>query len=213
MPEQPVRQRTIIYIDGFNLFYGALKGTSDRWLDLERYFSLLRNEDDLVAINYFTTRVSRTESRRDQTTYIKALSTSPLVKVIEGRFKPKEIVCRVRRCSYRGSRKFIRLEEKRTDVAIAVTMLEDAFADSCDIFVLVSGDSDLVPAVNSIKANFPHKKVLVYVPARNPTGKHATELRSAADKGKDLPLKLLSRAQLPVSVPSESGALKRPPGW
>ena len=27
--------RTIVYIDGFNLYYRALKGTPDKWLDIE----------------------------------------------------------------------------------------------------------------------------------------------------------------------------------
>ena len=26
--------RTVVYVDGFNLYYGALKGTSWKWLDL-----------------------------------------------------------------------------------------------------------------------------------------------------------------------------------
>jgi hypothetical protein len=27
--------RTIVYIDGFNLYYGAVKGTPYKWLDLK----------------------------------------------------------------------------------------------------------------------------------------------------------------------------------
>ncbi len=52
------RQRTIIYIDGFNLYYGALKGTAYKWLNLERYFTMLRPHDNLHAIKYFTAIVT-----------------------------------------------------------------------------------------------------------------------------------------------------------
>ena len=34
--------RTVVYVDGFNLYYGAVKGTPYKWLDLEKYFQLLR---------------------------------------------------------------------------------------------------------------------------------------------------------------------------
>ena len=40
------------------------------------------------------------------------------------------------------SRFFDVYEEKRTDVNIAVYMLDDAYQDACDNFVLVSGNSD-----------------------------------------------------------------------
>ena len=53
-------------------------------------------------------------------------------------------------------------EEKRTDVNIAIQMLEDAYEDRCDKLILVSGDSDLVPAV--IRVRNLGKKVLVYIP-------------------------------------------------
>jgi hypothetical protein len=48
--------RTIIYIDGFNLYYGAVKGTPHKWLNLQRYFEMIRQNDDVVAIKYFTAR-------------------------------------------------------------------------------------------------------------------------------------------------------------
>jgi len=33
-----VSTRTVIYIDGFNLYYGALRGTPYKWLDIEKSF-------------------------------------------------------------------------------------------------------------------------------------------------------------------------------
>ena len=58
-------------------------------------------------------------------------------------------------------------EEKRTDVNISVRMIADAVADNADIFSLVSADSDLIPPINYIRANFPNKQVKVYFPPTN----------------------------------------------
>lgn len=38
---------TYVYIDGFNLYYRALKGTPYKWLDLERLCGLLLPKDDI----------------------------------------------------------------------------------------------------------------------------------------------------------------------
>ena len=49
---------TNIYVDGFNLFYGALKKTSYRWLNLERMCQLLLPGNTIGEIKYFTAMVS-----------------------------------------------------------------------------------------------------------------------------------------------------------
>lgn len=33
--------KTIVYVDGFNLYYGAVKGTPYRWLNIARLCALL----------------------------------------------------------------------------------------------------------------------------------------------------------------------------
>lgn len=105
-------------------------------------------------------------------------------------------------------------EEKRTDVNIAVQMLDDAYQDACDRFVIVSGDSDLVPAVNRLKVRFPKKEVVVYVPTRDPDRGAATELRGSADKDRDLPLALLKPSQLAPRVPDGAGGfIEKPADW
>ena len=53
--------RTFIYVDGFNLYYGALKGTSWKWLDLVALFEkVLHQHHDILKVKYFTARVSGT---------------------------------------------------------------------------------------------------------------------------------------------------------
>lgn len=125
-PFSAPRQRTIVYIDGFNLYYGALKGTPHKWLNLERYFTMLRPNDDLRAIKYFTALV-KGQTRANQELYLKALATLPLVEVILGKFKKKRVHCNESSCLHAGNRMFETVEEKRTDVNIAVSMLDDAY--------------------------------------------------------------------------------------
>ncbi|MCB0322039.1 MAG: NYN domain-containing protein [Bdellovibrionales bacterium] len=206
-------KRSIIYVDGFNFYYGCVRGTSHKWLNLERLFAALRTDDDIQKIYYFTARVSPPQLQR-QEVYLSALDTLPLVEVIEGRYKLSTVTCAVSGCGHSGPRTFKKPEEKRTDVNIALHMLRDAYEDNCDRFIIVSGDSDLVPAIDMIKLKFPAKQVIVYVPARHPARKRSTEIRHAADKHRDFPLGLLPKCQFPVEV-SDGGRrpLRKPPGW
>ena len=131
------KPRAIVYVDGFNFYYGAVKGTPHKWLNLQRYFTSLRQGDDIVAIKYFTTMVRGSAGTR-QRTYLTALATCPLVEVILGAFKNRRVTCSYRECATTtpGSRRFSMPEEKRTDVNIAIHMIDDAYQNECDNLVL-----------------------------------------------------------------------------
>jgi len=202
-----------VYVDGFNLYYGALRNSPNRWLNLERYFTLLRQQDQIQRICYFTARHSDPPSAK-QATYLRALATLPRVRVIEGRFKERETRCRVITCAFAGDKLFRTPIEKRTDVNIALQMLDDAYQEVCDTFVLVSGDSDLVPAVELVKTRFPEKTTIVYVPTRSAIRGAAVELRTSAHRHRSLPLELLRKAQFPANVPDgRGGTITKPLGW
>ncbi len=206
--------RSSVYIDGFNLYYGLLKNSPYKWLNLQRYFELLRPHDDLQRIHYFTARVGGKEQSARQNTYLRALSTQPLLNIVEGRFKLTEKVCRVSACTHSGPRKFKAPEEKRTDVNIALQIVQDAYENLCDNFILVSADSDLAPALDMVKARFPEKKIIAYVPRRYPQRGSAAEIRNAADKSRDLPAAPLRHAQFPGQVPdTRGGSIAKPPTW
>ena len=205
--------RSIVYIDGFNLYYGAIRGGQYKWLDLERYFKLLRPGDDIQRISYFTALVNGPH-RSNQESYLRALSTLPLVEISLGLFKEKQIRCYVHACTFNGRREFKSPEEKRTDVNIALQMLDDAYQHACERMIVVSGDSDLVPALNMVKLRFPNIQITVYVPSRNAVRGAAVELRSAADKDRNLPLGLLRHAQFPaVVLDGGGGAIHKPASW
>src|ERR1700736_5219643 len=197
-PTKP-KPRVIAYIDGLNLYYGVPKlAPSAKWLDLERLCKLLRPNDDLRLIKYFSAPVA---GSADQAVYLRALATLPKVEVVLGKFKRKNVKCGVAGCPHPSSKWFTVPEEKRTDVNIAVSMVDDAYQNACDHFVLMSGDSDLVPGLATVRQRFPAKKITVYVPSRNPIRAAAVELRAAAHRARELPLLLLTKAQFPNSIP------------
>jgi 6-hydroxy-3-succinoylpyridine 3-monooxygenase len=205
-------RRVIAYIDGLNLYYGVLQQTpAVRWLDVERLCKLLRPNDDLRLIKYFSAPVA---GSADQAVYLRALATLPKVQVILGKFKRKNVKCRVPGCAHLSSKWFTVPEEKRTDVNIAVSMVDDAYQDACDHFVLMSGDSDLVPGLATVRQRYAAKTITVYVPSRNPIRAAAVELRTAAHRARELPLILLAKAQFPNSLPDGAGGtLNRPASW
>ena len=77
-----------------------------------------------------------------------------------GRFKPKDIDCP--HCNKR----IIRHEEKETDVAIAMKLSEILISNKCDTVVLVTGDTDLTPAIKTTKRLFPDKAIIFAFPYR-----------------------------------------------
>ena len=207
------KKRTFVYVDGFNLYHGAVKGTDCKWLDLQEYFEKLRPAEDVVKIHYFTARVNGSAWTR-QERFLLALNTLAKVRVTEGRYKTKTVRCHVQECTHPTQRKFTTWEEKRTDVNIAVQMMDDAYQELCEVMVVVSGDSDLVPPLLRIKERFPDMKLVVYVPARNAQRGAAVEIRSAADKHATLPIDLLKRCQLPTKVPDGAGGyIEKPESW
>jgi hypothetical protein len=87
--------RIHVYIDGFNLYYGALKGTPHKWLNVvELSRQLVPATDTIEQVKYFTARVSGAadpDSPRRQQKYLKALGTLPEVDIYYGRFLSKTI--------------------------------------------------------------------------------------------------------------------------
>lgn len=206
-------QRSIVYVDGFNLYYGAVRGGPYKWLDLQKYFNMLRPDDDIQRINYFTALIDGSH-RQNQEAYLQALETLPKVEIVLGKYKYKSVRCTLSACTFSGPRDFQVPEEKRSDVNIAISMIDDAYAGRTDRMIVVSGDSDLVPAIHMVKQRFPMVQVTVYVPSRNPKRGAAVEIRSAADKHKTLPLNLLARCQLPNPVRGGAqGVIHKPLTW
>ncbi len=157
------KERVIVYIDGFNLYFGMKEAgyKNCKWLDLQQLsISLLRSGQELKLIKYFTSRVSNNpDKQKRQTTYIEALETKG-IKIYYGHYQRDIGECK--RCG----NLWPTYHEKMTDVNIATQMLIDAYQNNYDMAMLISGDSDLVPPIKVIHENFKQKRVFVAFPPK-----------------------------------------------
>jgi len=152
-------QKVVCYVDGFNVYHG-LRSKHWRkyyWLDLwklaERF---LLPSQELKELVYCTAAVKKNPpARKRQRAYIDALTAfRPEINVLYGHCLAKEVRCR--KCGHM----YIRHEEKMADVNIANQLLLDAMEGKFDSAFLISGDSDLVPPIRTIKTRFPDKKII-----------------------------------------------------
>ena len=156
-----LKNRVIVYIDGFNLYFGMVDAgiENSKWLNIKSLIdSYITHNQELVEIKYFTSRITNHPSKQKrQITYLEALETTS-VNIIYGLYKAKEIACN--NCGHNWSVS----NEKMTDVNIATHLLIDAFNDRYDTAILISGDSDLVPPIKAIHNQFNKKTVSVFFP-------------------------------------------------
>lgn len=209
--------RVSFLVDGLNFYHSlvAIENVSKarvRWLDLHKlcasYLHAVRSAVGqrvaLARVDYFSavpTHDSGKEQR--QAAYVTALRHSG-VNVTLSRFKQKDVICP--RC---GSR-FTRHEEKETDVAIAMRMMEIAARGECEVVVLVSGDTDLMPAIRAAKRLSPSLIVGVAFPFM----RHNAELRSVADFTFSIGQRDVQRAQFPATVALADGTVTtKPSAW
>ncbi len=170
--------KTLAYIDGFNLYCGALKGTAYKWLDifqLIQHIGYIQNpEIHLMGVRYFTSPVkAKIASHGElavqaQNAYLKALKiTYPdRIQIIEGFFSLSEAgMPRYQNPLIKSDRLSVwRLEEKKTDVQLALTMYRDAYLSDVEQLILVSNDTDQLPTLEAIKADFPHLRIGLIIP-------------------------------------------------
>jgi uncharacterized LabA/DUF88 family protein len=201
--------RVAAYVDGFNLYYGlkAKYGRKYLWLDLQALAaSLLRSGQTLHQVTYFTARVrDDPNGEQRQSDYLEALADhSPLVSVIDGRFQEKD-----RRCRQCGTAWTV-YEEKETDVNIAVALVEDAVRDRYDTALLISADSDLCPAIRSMKRLCPEKRIVAAFPPRRQSG----DLKRAVDGFLSIGDDKIRQSQLPPTIVTATAiTLRRPKHW
>ena len=119
------RERVIVYVDGFNFYYG-LKSSSRwkkyYWLDIVKLFGMfMRQNQELVAVKYFSARPDDIEQSLRQNAFFQANRENPKFKLILGKYLKKSITC------FRCGNVIHTYEEKETDVRIATQIVADAY--------------------------------------------------------------------------------------
>jgi len=206
--------RTFVYIDAFNLYYGALRKSPFRWLDLQKLCQLMLPKNDVQAIKYFTALVSARPGDADQPLrqqlYIRALKTIPNIEIIYGHYLTH--VVRMPKATPPGAKQeyvqVIKTEEKGSDVNLATHLVHDAHLNRFDIAVVISNDSDLLAPIQLIRSQL-SKKVGVLNPQKNPS----RAILPHVDFFKQIRSGVLRDSQFPDTFNDPHGTITKPTRW
>ncbi|GIV46041.1 MAG: hypothetical protein KatS3mg036_0859 [Ignavibacterium sp.] len=206
--------RTIIYIDGFNFYYRAVKNTPFKWLDFKSLFSkILSPNHQIKQIKYFTALVSgkyNSSKPLKQQVYLRALQTYiPEIKIYYGHFLTHEVFAPLADpVNKNKSVKIIKTEKKGSDVNIAVHLLNDAWLNEYDCGLIVSNDSDLAESMRLARKYHPTKILGLVMPGE---GHPSKELMKYTTFIKRVRKGVLRDSQLPNPIPGTN--IKKPVDW
>jgi len=205
---------TNVYVDAFNLYYGCLKGTSYRWLDLGALCRRLLPKDRINRIRYFTATVSARPDNPDapqrQQVYLRALETIPGLSIHYGHYLSHVTRMPLARPRPGGARtvEVVKTEEKGSDVNLATFLLVDAFTRDCNVAVVISNDSDLKLPIEVVQ-----RELDLRVGVVNP---HPPAWRSRALQPtffKQLRTSTLAACQFAPVLTDAKGEIHKPAGW
>jgi uncharacterized LabA/DUF88 family protein len=211
--------RTNVYFDGFNFYFGAVRGTPYKWLDLMKFSKgLLRPENEISRIRYFTARVSARPNDQSaperQSTYFRALETLPNLTIHLGQFFTNEVT--LPRAGGGGFATVLRTEEKGSDVNLGAYLLVDAAAGEYETALVVSNDSDLIVPIELARERF-GVVVGIACPVVAENRRPNQQLVTAADFNVHITekrRKLLRESQFPNPVYDADGRkITKPKGW
>lgn len=219
--------RTIAYVDGYNLYYGRLQGTAYKWLDLrvliQHILHIQNPAIQLIGIKYFTSPViARLASHGQasveaQNAYLRALGATG-VEVTMGRHQLEAGRSPRYQPGVTANRQDTvpvwHLDEKETDVRLALAMYRDACQGQMAQAVLVSSDTDMVPALEALRADF--NLGLGLILPRKPEGGRppAGSLMQLVDWTRSHILDSeLAKSQLPIRVPTKRKPADKPAYW
>ena len=226
--------RTNVYIDGFNLYYGLLKDTPYKWLDLRRLCETLLVKNQVNRILYFTAKLDARPHNpyqpARQMAYLRALKTLPRVEIHYGSFLSSVVrqplvqidpktrdwlrdphgrpVLKTDSSGKVMSAFVLKTEEKGSDVNLAAHLLKDAHARDCECAVVISNDSDLLTPIRLAKQEYGLKIGLI-PPRKN----GSQELKRLVDFTVEPRRHYLSAAQFPASFPDAHGVVQKPKEW
>jgi hypothetical protein len=213
--------KTILYIDGFNLYFSAVKGTPLRWLNPVALVQNMFPRNQIVSTKYFTARVSALPDNPDQPmrqdVYWRALRTLPNFVIIEGKFRTRQIRAKVVNPPPNTMEVF-KTEEKGSDVNLGAHLLIDAFYNRFEAAIVITGDSDLITPIEMVNNDL-RKPVGVLNPQRlSGPGRQAVRssagLQQAARFYKNgVRWEQLVQAQFPDTMEDSSGSFTKPSVW
>lgn len=217
--------RTVVYIDGYNLYYGLLRKSNRKWLDVVALFNdhVLDKDADLVEVRYYTAPVlgrmsddSRSLQRQRQ--YLQALHKINPTKltIVQGKILAttphQRLVNPIPEAPHLQTVKVYDFNEKKTDVNLASDMIAGAWTNRYEQAVICSNDSDLEGALATVKKHHPQLRVGVVAPIKGDDHRRISkDLSQHADWAKILSPVHVAAAQLPDRIPHS--AIRKPDTW
>jgi uncharacterized LabA/DUF88 family protein len=207
---------TNVYVDGFNLYYGCLRRSPYKWLDLGELCAKLLPGSQIHRIRYFTARIKARPSDPDapnrQEAYLAALGSIPVLSLHYGHFLASRTTMLLV-APPPGASPFVRVhktEEKGSDVNLATWMLTDAFERDCEQVVLVTNDSDLAEPMRIVAQRQGMPVGLI-----NPHPRKASRalLNQRPVFVKEIRPGVLASSQFPDRVRAGNRTLHRPATW
>ena len=201
-----------VYIDGFNLYYGAVKNSPFKWLDLGALCRRMLPDDTIQSIEYFTAIVSARPydpgMPMRQQMYIRALRTIPNLTISFGHFLTHSARM-VLTGTIPPKKVWVdKTEEKGSDVNIAAHLLHDAFRGRFEVAVLVTNDSDLLEPVRIVRQEFN-----LPVGILNPHQHHSAALKTQATFMKRIRQSDVAACQFPAVMKDAKGTFHKPTAW
>lgn len=207
--------KTHVYVDGFNLYYGAVKGTPYKWLDIKKLCELLLPKHHIARIKYFTAPVSGRPGDPNQPTrqqmFLRALVTLPDFEIIYGHFLTNETYMPLAGSPPGAPLKYakvIKTEEKGSDVNLATHLIWDGFRKQYEAAVLVTNDSDLLEPVKIVR-----RELGLVVGILNPHKKASRVLAREASFVKQIRTGALKASQFPHTLEDAHGLITKPSSW
>ena len=211
---------TNVYIDGFNLYYRALRRSPQyKWLDLAKLSQVLLPGHQINRIRYFTAIIDRRLGddplkQRRQLLYLRALETIPNLSIHYGQFKTRNVWRRRARPNQDLDDPVLvkNTEEKRTDVNLASYLLMDGYDGDYEQAVVVSNDSDLALPIEIVRERL-SRPVGVVNPNTSRSERTPVELREAATFLRQLRPNALRNSRFTDSLVDGTGVFFKPVVW
>jgi hypothetical protein len=207
------RVRTNVYVDGFNLYYGAVRRTPYKWLDIRRMCDLAFPKNEIVEIHYCTALVRDApwdphQSTRQQT-FIRALETTG-VEVHYGSFLTTTVRMPLANPRVGGPRTalVVKTEEKGSDVALGALLVAHGFQGRYEAAIVISNDSDLTLPIRIVR-----DELGLPVGIYNPHPRFSVELVNVATFRKQIREGVLRAAQFPDTLEDQHGTITKPASW
>jgi uncharacterized LabA/DUF88 family protein len=213
--------KTFLYIDGFNLYYGAVKSTPLRWLNPVALVNRIFPKNTIEGVKYFSARVEPRNGNLSQPLrqqfYWRALRTLPNLEIIEGDFRTRVVDAAVA-TPPPPFIKVYKTEEKGSDVNLAAHLLFDGFEKRYDCAIVITGDSDLITPIRMVKEKL---KLPVGVlnpqrlsgPDTRPERKSGGLQRAATFFRNGITWAQLENSQFPDTLQDAQGTFNKPVTW